>query len=340
MIERALVVGLGSIGRRHARLLRQLLPGARIAAWRRPSSDRVPIEGIDETFTNLDEVLRFAPQGAVIANPASVHMEAALPLARAGVHLLVEKPIAAMPAGVAELLAASTAAGIVLMTGYNMRFSPSLLRFRELLAQRRVGALLSVRAEVGQYLPSWRPGTDYRESVSARAALGGGVLLELSHEIDYLRWLFGEITSVNAVLRRQSRLEIDVEDTAHLVLGFAASAGAQPLVAALNMDFVRQDAVRNCTVLGEEGSLRWNAMAGTCEFFGSGASGRQLLSTDAAERDFTYLAQLRCFLDCIAGKAQPSAGGADGLAVLQVIEAARCASSSGQTVQVTATVEE
>ena len=77
-----------------------------------------------------------------------------------------------------------------------------------------------LRCEIGQYLPLWRPGSDYRLGVSANRALGGGVLLELSHELDYLRWIFGDVDWVQASLERQSALEIDVEDTAHLLLSF------------------------------------------------------------------------------------------------------------------------
>jgi len=147
--------------------------------------------GIDHCVTSLDDALRFHPQAAVIANPASHHLDLAMPLAQAGVHLLVEKPVSSSTHRVSELIEVCRVRGITLMTGYNLRFLPSLKRFRELLEEKRVGRVLSVRAEIGQFLPSWRPGFDYRQSVSARATLGGGVLLELSHEIDYLRWLFG-----------------------------------------------------------------------------------------------------------------------------------------------------
>ena len=82
------------------------------------------------------------------------------------------------------------------MTAYNLRFLPSLQAYRERIQFGVIGKVLSVRCEIGQYLPSWRPGSDYRQAVSASRALGGGALLELSHEIDYLRWIFGEVAWV------------------------------------------------------------------------------------------------------------------------------------------------
>ena len=112
---------------------------------------------------------------------------------------------------------------------------------------------MSVRCEISHYLPSWRPECDYRQGVSGRGELSGGALLELSHEIDYLRWIFGEAVWVNATLSRQSRLEIDVEDTAHLVIGFAPDNGGRQLIASVNMDFIRHDNTRLCIAIGEKG---------------------------------------------------------------------------------------
>lgn len=334
LIERILVVGLGSIGTRHVRLVRALIPGVQIAVLTHRNCQDVNEPGIDHCVTSLDEALRFRPQAAVIANPASHHLDVALRLAQAGVHLLVEKPISSTTQGVCELIEVSRVRGITLMTGYTLRFLPSLKRFRELLEEKRCGRVLSVRAEVGQYLPSWRPSADYRQTVSAKAALGGGVLLELSHEIDYLRWLFGEMEWVSAIQRKQSGLEIDVEDTAHLVLGFAHETGDVPVIAALNMDFIRHDTTRSCTVIGKTGSLRWNALAGTVEIFEQGGNAWQSLFTHQHQWDDIYLAEWRHFLACIADGSPPEISGHDGLAVLRVIEAARHSSTTGAIVKI------
>ncbi len=334
MLERMLVVGLGSIGARHVRLVRQLLPGAQIAVLRHSNCRDLPETGIDRCFTSLDEALNFRPQAAVVANPATHHLGAALPLARAGVHLLVEKPISSSAAGVSELIDTCRDRHVTLMTGYNLRFLPSLLQFREMLVERRLGRVHSVRAEVGQFLPSWRPDTDYRGTVSARVALGGGVLLELSHEIDYLRWLFGDVEWVSAIQGKLSRLEIDVEDTAHLVLGFARSKEDAQVIAALNMDFIRHDTTRTCTVIGETGSLRWNAVNGTVEIFERGKNAWQTVFEHKDQMDDTYLAEWRDFLACVSGGGAPAISGADGLAVVRVVEAARRSSINGTVVSI------
>jgi predicted dehydrogenase len=330
MIERLLIVGLGSIGQRHLRLVRELVPGIQIVALRHRGPAERNEAGADHSVTSLDDAISFCPQAAVVANPASHHVDVAMRLAQNGVHLLIEKPIATNSNGVMELIQLCRFHHIVLMMGYNLRFLPSLRQFRELIQARRVGRVLSVRAEVGQYLPSWRAGIDYRNTVSARATLGGGVLFELSHEIDYLRWLFGEVEWVDSILRKQSDLEIDVEDTAHLVMGFASEPSEIPIIATLNMDFVRHDVTRTCIVIGTTGSLRWDALAGTVDVFEQGGGTWRSLYAAAPYGDESYVAEWRHFLACVANGDQPVTSGDDGLAVLRVIEAARESSNAGR----------
>lgn len=319
MIKRALVTGLGSIGTRHLRLLRECLPQADIRVLRH-SGCTDKISDADGCFTDLRDACAFAPQAAVIANPAPFHLTAARALAEAGAHLLIEKPIADRLDGVADLLAVCATHGRVLQIGYNLRMLETLQHFRAELLAGRIGAVQVVRCEIGQYLPDWRPGTDYRSGVSAKRGLGGGVLLELSHELDMLRWVFGEFAWVGAWIGQQGTLDIDVEDCAHLSLGFAAGPVGQ-----LGIDFLRRDTTRVCTAIAEAGSLRWDAVAGQVALYDPAAGGWKVLCAQRPDRDATYRAQLCRFLEAIElGVVQSGvATGDDGLAVVQIIEAAR-----------------
>jgi len=336
VVERILLVGYGSIGKRHLRVARRLLPHADIRVLRRSFCDSVP-EYSNGCFFNLGDALRFLPQLAVVASPAPFHMDTAVPLAEAGAHLLVEKPLSISAQSIPGLIELCERNSLVLMTGYNLRFLPSLMCFRELIQARHLtGRVLSVRCETGQYLPSWRPGTDYRQGVSARKELGGGALLELSHEIDYLRWIFGEIDWVKASLLRQSDLEIDVEDTVHLMLGFQGGGEGRGLVACLNMDLVRHDTTRTCVAIGTEGSLRWNGLTGNVDFYGGSAGAWQSVFSHPHQRDDSYLAEWRHLLGMIEKRAErvPLVSGQDGLRALQVVEAARRAAATGSTERV------
>lgn len=333
LINRVLIVGLGSIGKRHLRLARELLPDADIRVLRHQVCASIP-EHANGCFSSLKQAIDFAPQVAVIASPATFHMDAAQPLAQAGVHLLVEKPLSAAIDGVPQLLEICREQKTVLMTGYNLRFLLSLQRFRDMLIERVLGRVLSVRCEIGQYLPSWRPDADYRQGVSARRELGGGALLELSHELDYLRWVFGEVEWVKATLSRQGSLEIDVEDTAHLILGFAPAASGHQLIGTVNLDFVRHDTTRLCTAICEKGSLRWNGLTGVVELFEAGGKEWQELFSHSHQRDDSYLAEWQNFIECVTKHKTPLITGEDGLKVIQIIEAARHSAASGGQIPV------
>jgi predicted dehydrogenase len=328
MINRILIVGNGSIGMRHLRIARERFPNAQINVLGHRAASDIP-EFSNGYLTTIAEAIQFAPQVAIIANPSTFHTPTAQALAINGTHLLIEKPISSTLGGVFELIETCKENDCVLQVGYNLRYSPSLQKFRELLIGEEIGKLLSVRCEVGQYLPTWRPEKDYRQGVSANADLGGGVLLELSHELDYLQWIFGAVEWVRATLTRQSSLEIDVEDSAHLTLGFVSNRSQHQLIATLNMDFIRHDQTRACIAIGENGSLKWDGILGEVSVFEKGASNWKRLFAHTPLKDETYLAEWQEFLNCINMGLKPSVTGQVGLQVLEIIESVRRSASTG-----------
>jgi predicted dehydrogenase len=334
MIDRILIVGLGSIGRRHARIARALLPAARIIALRSGASASAPPAEIDTCVTRIEEALSFEPQAAVIASPSPLHLGTARACAAASIHLLIEKPISNVSDGVEDLIAYCATRQIVLLTGYNLRYAPSLVKFQELVREGAVGRVLYVRADVGQFLPTWRPDTDYRTGVSAQSALGGGVLLELSHEIDYLRWMLGDALWVSAVVTRTGTLDIDVEDAAHLAVGFRGAADTPSVVATLTMDCVRHDRTRTCTVVGESGTLCWDGIANTVTVVAAGSDSRRTIFAQAIAQDESYVHEWRDFLSCVETGARPRVTGRDGLAALEIVERARLSSERGAVVRI------
>jgi predicted dehydrogenase len=319
--ERVLIVGFGSIGRRHLANLRQLRPRSRIGVWRLHNPpDPQPPTGADEQFVSLEQALEFAPDAAIIAGPASTHLETALSLAEAGVHLLVEKPLAVDPAGVADLIDRCRARGLVLMTGYNLRFMPSLQAAKECLDRGRIGQVITVRAEVGQYLPDWRPGSDYRAGVSARKALGGGALLELSHELDYLAWFFGVPKRVTARGGHFSTLELDVEDLVELLLEY----DTPPRLVSVHLDLLQRAPQRVCRVVGTTGTLVWDGIADCVDLYDAESGAWATLPAVAlADRNRMYLDEMRHFLVCVTRGQAPCVDGVDGLRALAIVDAAR-----------------
>lgn len=322
-IKRALIVGLGSIGLRHLRLLRERLPDIEIMVLRHSLGADID-EGADHSTNSIEDAIKFAPDIAIIASPATFHSSQAIPLANAGIHTLVEKPMAATTCEAEKMLSAANTAGAVLQVGYNLRFLESLCMFKSTLDSAKIGRVFSVRAEVGQYLPDWRPGRDWRSSVSARAELGGGVLMELSHELDFLHWIFGDVKSARGWTGHQGGLQLQVEDTVHAVLEFTSSFpkgnnGVAP-VASVSLDFARRDTVRVCTAIGEEGTLTWNGITSQVVFIGPDQK-PTVLFDKKPDRDFSYRAQLEAFLTAVENKDSATANSDDGLRVMRTIAA-------------------
>ena len=328
MNKRILIVGFGSMGKRHLSVIQGLFPEAKIKILRQGKAREETRLGSNEV-SSLDEARQFLPEIIVICNPASEHINTALKFINSGANIFIEKPISHSTKEIVQLISAPKGTNGVLMVGYNLRYLKSLQAFRRHLHEGLIGEPLSVRCEVGQYLPSWRPKKDYRESVSAKRELGGGVLLELSHEIDYLRWIFGEVDWVRATTLRQSELDIDVEDTVHLTIGFEKNSSNRQLIANLNMDFIRHDTTRNCTVIGEKGSLCWDGILGEVSLFQAGENTWETLFDNDNGVEGTYILEWEELIRAIEEKKSPPVTGEDGLRVVEIIEAARLSAKNG-----------
>jgi predicted dehydrogenase len=335
MPEKYLIVSLGSIGRRHLSNLRCLRPDAQIGVLRLHSSvaaGDMP-DGADVQFSSIQAAIDFGPQAAIIAGPSSTHLAVASHLAGADVALFIEKPIADKIDGLADLLEQCTRKKLPVMTGYNLRFLPSLMEAKRIVGSGMLGDVLSVRAEVGQYLPDWRPASRYQETVSAQSALGGGVLLELSHEIDYLYWMFGLPDWVTARGGRYSSLDIDVEDVAEICLEYA---NPKRLVS-IHLDFLQRAPMRGCKFIGTRGTLIWNGITDSLDLYRDTEARWEHIDTFAmADRNSMYMDELSHFLDCVATKKHPLIDGYQGRDVLAVAEAAKHSISSSGTVKVKA----
>lgn len=321
-VTSVLLIGFGSIGRRHLNNLKCLLPKARLIVLRSRSGG-APIDGC-ETVTTIEEALDLEPDMAVICSPSNYHISQAERLASMGVNLFIEKPLSNRIQGVEKLVDIIDHHKLKVMVGYNFRFSPSLLAFKSLLDHEEFGRVLTASAEVGQYLPTWRPDVDYRSTVSARSDLGGGVLLELSHELDYLVWFFGTAVATQARLMKVSDLELDVEDLVMAQIDFQNQGHQLPV--SVHLDFLQRKPYRRCKAVCEQATLVWDAISGSVEVHLQ--EGSSVYFQDDKERNFTYMQELRAFIDCIETGTAVPVDIHDGLGVLSLIEAMRKSSES------------
>ena len=325
-IDRVLLVGLGSIGKRHLSNIKRLLPNVSLAVFR-SRNGIIAVDGC-EVVSSIEEAIAFKPRLALICNPSSFHLDVATELAEAGIHLFIEKPLTNKLKGLAEFAAASRRANIKVMVGYNLRFSPSLLTIREFLQSGRFGRTLCVSAEVGQYLPDWRPDVDYRSTVSAQSELGGGALLELSHELDYLTWIFGEAVFASGQVLKVSDLEIDVED---LVLAHVCfENNGNRLLASIQLDFLQRKPYRLCKVICEHATLTWDAIE-DCVVIHQKDETITAFQGDK-NRNYTYEQEIVSFIECIATNTPVPISIEDSYRVIKLIEALRVSSDEGKVV--------
>ncbi len=315
-----LVIGYGSIGSRHVRLLRGLGHKVTVVSERRidfAPAERTLAAALTEPAPDGSAPSSSAPSSSapsssapgyvVIANETARHEATLRELADCAFKgtVLVEKPLFhdSRPLPDHDFDA--------VFVGYNLRFLEVLQVLRRRLAEEKI---LSVQATVGQYLPDWRPGTDYRRSASASAQRGGGALRDLSHELDLLNWLFGPWQRLAALGGRFSPLEIDSDDQWALLLSLERC----PL-ATLHLNYLDRAGRRQLVVNTENHTYSADLLAGslTCddrtEFF-------------ATERDATYIAQHRAAL---AGDSTTLCRSEEGLAVVEMITAAERAVQKG-----------
>ena len=323
MLNCLAIVGLGSIGRRHLRLISEIRPDIKIIVVRSGHGSACDEEKMAVKITDsIGDAIKEGIQAAIISSPATLHLKQSLELAKNGIHLLIEKPISHTSDRVKELLKIVNENRITTMVGYVLRYDLGAIKFKNWLDNKIKGKILHARIECGSYLPDWRPDQDYRKTVSALSELGGGVLLELSHEIDYLYWFFGKPKDVQAQIRNSGTLDINVEDQVDLLV-----TSEQGYCISVQIDFNRRHVERKCKVLTTEGELIWDAVKQNVTW--KGVNKEQFKYEYNNERNSIYRKQLEVFFDCIENDNDPIVTVKDGFNVISLIDAVRNSSEKG-----------
>jgi predicted dehydrogenase len=329
---KVLIAGFGSIGSRHLKNLFAIDNSCNVVIWHQQSKPKAVTDDFSSAVQRvycLEEALDIRPDVALITGPASTHVETGLALAKHDIHLFIEKPLSDRMDSVKKLLNECRQRHLVLMVGYNFRFYEPLQTVEKALRKQKIGRVLSIRAEAGQYLPDWRPARDYRQSVSARRNLGGGVLLELSHEFDYLCWLLADVETVWAHTDRLSDLDVDVEDIAEVILQFRNGA-----VGSVHLDMVQRTATRTCRIIGTEGTITWDGATHRVRLYSTAVDKwADLHPAERIDPNDMYVAELKHFFDCVAGRDTPVVNGEAGRRALQIALAARQSSEEKRVVK-------
>jgi predicted dehydrogenase len=302
-----------SLGVRDIALVRSGRPGAVPNPWGYPE------------LPSVDALLDRGVEAAIVCTPSSLHVAPARALLEAGIPVMVEKPVAHRRSDLETLRVAAERRRTPLVPAHNLRFHAAIDAAHDLLTQGAVGAVRTARFSVGQYLPEWRPGTDYRQSYSARSDLGGGVTLDLMHEIDLACWWCGPFTRLAAWVGHVSALEIQAEDVAEMLL--ERSAGG---VVSIHLDYLHHPYARGWEVIGDAGTMRFDYVSNRLTLGTPGSPTVHEHPLPPFERNDMYVALLRHFLAVAAGAESPRVTLADAAAALNVALTARVASEQGR----------
>jgi predicted dehydrogenase len=316
----ALVVGYGSIGRRHVLNLSKLACIDEITVYTKIKDDfgntcEKKISFIDASILGLDVITdRYKVDFAIIANETYKHIDAAIALAGKGVHLFIEKPLSHNLEKVDLLKEIVQKNQIKAFVAYNLRYLPAIQYLKDQISQEVLGNLYFAQIEVGQYLPSWRPNVNYTDSYSAKTEYGGGVALDLSHEVDYMRFLFGEPFLWKTLKSKTSELEISSEDIFEGIYQYE-----QGFMCHVHMDYLQRKAKRKIRIVGSKGQI-------VCDFIGkwidiqAHGDGIRLKEEKLFKMEDTYKDELQHFIKTIEANNEPAISIDDGTKALRLLE--------------------
>lgn len=328
---KVLVVGAGSIGRRHLWNLRRFgIEGLGVVESDASRRKAIASEFDLTVFEELTAGLKWAPNFVIVATPTHLHLEQAMEIARADLPLFVEKPLTHAQKNLDELVDIVRDKKLSSLVGCNMRFHPGPAQVKRLLDGGSLGKILFARIHAGSYLPEWRPNVDYRQNYAARGDTGGGCILDCIHEIDLARWYLGDIESVFCRAGHLSSLEIETEDVAVLICQHRGGA-----VSEIHLDYVQRTYERGCQIVGELGSVFWdfNSKAVRC-YQATSKEWTTYPQPDGWELNDMYVDEMQHFLDCLGAGSLTMLPIPEAAALMQIVFAAKVSSQQGKMIAV------
>ncbi len=307
------MVGYGSIGKRHIENLASR-KNIEIIVLTKRKSDKFLKEKNCKVYSSLCDCVKEDPTFAIVSNETRFHIKTALDLAKAGIHMMIEKPLSFSLKDTAKLQRIVSKKKITVLVGCNLRFHPCLQLIRNMILSGDVGRIVSARVENGSFLPDWHPHEIYQNSYAARNDLGGGVVLTCIHEIDYLYWFFGDVRNVFSFTGNFSDLKISSEDLSSIILQFN-----NKVVAEAHFDYFQRPNVRNCKIIGTKGTLTWDLESNSVQYYDvKKKKWIEKLRLSNFDINQTYIKELDHLIECVQGKAKPTNDLKQGIYTLKI----------------------
>ena len=280
-----LIVGLGSIGTTHINALKFLKIKANIYALR--SSKYVREESNIKNIFDIESV-DFKFDFVIVSNPTHLHYTYIKKFAKLGIPLFIEKPLVHSLQYIDELLKIINEKSLINYVACNLRFHPCIKFLKKELPLKKL-QINEVNVYCGSYLPDWRPGKNFREFYSVNPEMGGGVHLDLFHELDYVFWLFGYPKKSQSVLRNVSSLEIEAIDYANYILeydGFTTS---------IILNYYRRNSKREIEIVFDNTIWKIDLIENTIK----DDKGSMLFKAENFQIINTYNFQMNYFIKCL-----------------------------------------
>lgn len=329
MYLRVLVIGYGSIGKRHITNLSRFT-NVEITVCTKRKFDRFLNDNRCKLVNSIQDAVKKKPDIAIISNATSFHINTAIKLAKNGINLLIEKPLSHSSSGLSTLLKIVKSKKLVTLIGCNLRFHPCIIEMKKIIDEREIGKVISVHVENGSYLPSWHPNEDYRDSYAARRELGGGVLFTSIHEIDYLHWFFGQPKEVFSITGKFSDLDLTVDDLSVILLRFKNN-----IIAEIHLDYFQRPNFRSCKIIGTRGTIYWDSDTNIVKVYNINKMKwfRRIVLTNYNINE-TYIKEMEHFMKCVIKKKTTVNPVYEGAKVMRIILATKKSSDIKKVVKI------
>lgn len=317
-----LVIGAGSIGKRHIRNLISIGTRCEDISVVETREDRrkeiLDIIKIKIIYKFLGEALDADQYDAgLVCVPTSLHIPMGIQLAQKGIHILMEKPLSHNLEGIEEFKAAVKKNKVIVEMAYIFRYSPAIKKVKELLDSGVIGKVISVRGEFSEYLPDWHPWEDYRTFYMAKKAQGGGSILDQSHIMDLIHYLIGGFKSVYAVNTKLSNLEIEADDFAEMVVTLKNG-----VIASIHTDIFGRDHNKSLEIKGEKGNIFWHHYLNEVRHYDAEIKCTHVYRNFPSDFNLCYIEEIRRFISCCLGKEKPLVDLRSGIETMELILAA------------------
>lgn len=323
-----LCLGSGSIGKRHMRNLIAMGTNPNDIAATDPREDRrdeVVNMGIKNVYATYEEALEADNyDAAIVCSPTNLHIPQGIELAKRGINILMEKPLAHDLEGIEEFKSVIEENKVTVMMAYIFRFTPLTEKVRELLASNVIGDVRYVRGEFSEYLPDWHPYEDYRSFYMAEKTQGGGSILDQSHIMDLVHHLFGGFDTVYALNGNLSSLEVNSDDFSELTVKMKSG-----IIASIHTDMFGRDHKKELEIKGEKGNISWSSSDNSVTHYDAETKVKHVYRKFSPDFNLNYIAELNHFIACIEGREEPRASLQDGIETMELILACYRSVESG-----------